>query len=89
MSWWKNNPNNYESFALELQDLDMVAVGAKYTNGSWVWNRDPPVDVNSTAVGWPLGPPSDKGDCMGVSKNATSTSIFPCIHPKRVMCSYA
>jgi len=71
---------------VELQDPDVIALGGKISNGNWIWLKGNLFD--KVDVGWSTFPPPEYGDCIGISRKATSASVFPCIYPKRVMCSY-
>jgi hypothetical protein len=72
---------------VELKETDVVAVNGRYFNGTWMWLRAN-YPFNLTAIGWRSLPPPENGDCIGLSKNATSAPVYSCIYPKRVMCSY-
>lgn len=70
----------------ELGDPDTIAVGGHYKDGNWAWER--PFLFDRKAIGWYADLTPDKGDCLGVSSNVSTSAVtFNCVEPKRIMCS--
>jgi hypothetical protein len=71
-----------------VNEPDVIASHGRYINGTWIWLRDnSPID--KTVLGWTSFPTEENGDCIGLLKKAKSATVYPCIYPKRVMCSYS
>jgi hypothetical protein len=73
---------------VEVNEPLEIAVHGRYLNGNWIWMRDN-TTIDKTVLGWTSFPTADNGYCIGLLKKATAASVYPCIYPKRVMCSYS
>lgn len=76
---------NYEYFA-ELANPENVALGCSIVNDIWKWDIGLS-HLSKVDVGWTTYPPVAQGDCMSISKNATTADVFPCTDAKRIMCT--